>query len=297
CVSKRGIVGLAEGIMYPSPDGMIYVPTAGLPQIVTQPFFKKKEWQDMINPSSLIGVPFDDRYYGFFSEAGIERNESGVMIFDPKEPGATFTTLSFIGTGAHSDLETDDMYFIQDGVIVKYEGGSGRLVYTWLSKLFTTTSPICFKAAKVKLTFGEGATTTEKEVAIEAAITSLEVVLAATLMDVAVFGKDNNYVSGSLGGGAVGEYTVGGGPYMNAMENIQEPVTVNMNVYAYYDNGTGAIARHLVHTENLAGSKPFRIGNIAKGYLADQWELEFNCNDVIIHEATLGTSVRSLAQV
>lgn len=294
CVSKRGIAKLSQGVLYPSPDGMVYVPTSGMPEIITKAFFKKKEWNNLVNPSSLIGVAFDDRYYGFYSGAGDDNNESGVIVFDPQEPGATFTTLAFIGTAAFSDLETDNMYYVEDGSIIQYEGGSGYLVYTWLSKLFTTATPLCFKAGKIKMSLGEDATTVDVATSIEAAITALEAILANTAL-ASGFGGANNYVSGALGGFSVGKYTVGGGPYMAATQGIQQPVTAILNIYAHFSLAEGEpITRNLVHTQALTNSKPFRVGNVLKGYLADQWEVEFNCNNATIHEALLGTSMREL---
>jgi len=296
CVSKRGIASLVNGVLYPSPDGAVYVPAGGMPSIITNQYFKKKDWQ-LYNPESFIAGVYDDRYYAFYSGGGDDGNESGSLVFDPKEAGATFTTLSTIATGLHSDIETDSLYLIRNDDIVQWDAGGSFITYTWLSKLFTTARPLAFTAAKVKLTIGEGFTDAEVTAAILAAITALEANLANTALS-ATFGVDNNFVGGSFAGGSVAEYSVSGGPYVSATaEIITTAITALMDIYAYYDNGSGSCARHLVHTENLADSCVFTIGNQDKGFVSDQWEIKFDCNNVVIHEASLGTSRRELARI
>lgn len=290
CVSKRSLVTLVNGAVYASPDGLVYVPSVGLPNIITQSLMKKKDW-DKFNPSSMISDQFDDRYYGFYTNGGDDSDETGAIIIDPEEPGATFTTLSAKAEGLHSDLETDSLYFIDSGNIKKFDAGGGFLVYTWLSKLFTTASPICYKAAKVKLTFGSGAASPQS---VTDAIAAVTAALVQTALNTS-FGADNNYNSGAFAGFSTGQYSVAGGPYANGIGDIGAATLATMRVYAHFDNGTGSVERHLVHTEQLTGdSKPFRLPG---GYLADQWEVEFNCNDATIHEVVLGTSMREIARV
>lgn len=297
CVSKRGIAALVNGVIYPSPDGAVYVPAAGMPELISQAYFKKKDWQ-LFNPSSFIAGAYDDRYYAFYSNGGEGQDEHGGLVFDLKEPGATFTTIGLSSeiTAVHSDLETDELFLQRANDIVQWDSGGSYLTYTWLSKLFTTTRPLSFTAAKIKLTIGEGFTAGEEAAAIAAAITALETELAATALNPATFGVANNFDSGAIAGSAVGSYTVAGGPYAAAVAALGAPLTAIMNLYAWYDNGSGSCARHLVHTEEMSGPCTFRVGNVDKGFLADQWEVEFNCTNVIIHEALLGTSMRELAK-
>lgn len=292
CVSKRGTASLVNGVLYPSPDGIVYVPSVGLPSIISRPFLKKKDW-DKFAPDTIIAELFDDRYYGFYTGGGEEGDESGAIVFDPQEPGATFTTLSTIATAVHNDLENDALYMMEGDVINKFDSGGSFLTYTWLSKLFTTRYPVCFKAAKVKLTLGSGVLPGDRSSAIAAAITALEIQLAETVLDSA-FGTANNFYGGGIGMSSVGEYAVAGGPYAHSIEDISASgLEAYMRYYAWYDNGIGYIERHLVHTEELNNNQPFRIPS---GFTSDQHEIEFNCSDVTIHEVLLGTSMRELTK-
>ena len=292
CVSKRGTASLVNGVLYPSPDGIVYVPSVGLPSIISRPFLKKNDW-DKFAPSTMVAILYDDRYYGFYTGGGENSDESGAIVFDPQEPGATFTTLSSIATAVHNDLETDAMYMMEGGVINKFDSGGSFLTYTWLSKLFTTRYPVCFKAAKVKLTLGDGVLPGQVSGAIAAAIEALEIYLADTILDTA-FGTENNFYGGGVGMSAVGEYAFADGPYTHAVEDISASgLKAYMRYYAWYDDGVGYIERHLVHTEELNNNQPFRL---PAGYTSDSHEIELNCSDVTIHEVLLGTSMKELTK-
>ena len=295
CVSKRGIASTFNGVLYPSPDGIVYVPAAGLPIIITNKFFKRSDWQNL-NPSSFVAGVHDDRYYAFYTDGGESGGESGGIIFDLKEPDITFTQISIPASGVFSDLEEDELYFLRDGDIVKWDAGGHYLTYTWLSKIFTTARPLSFTCAKIRTTTGDGISEADILAAKVAAIAALEASLAATAM-ASSQGAANNYDSGAIAGSAAGTYTVAGGPYAKAVSGMGSAIAAIFRVYAWYDNGTGTTGRHLVHEGQIFGdSKPFRIGNIVKGFLADQWEVELSCNDVRVHAVMLGTSMRELAR-
>jgi len=71
CVSKRSMVSADNGVIYASPVGLIFV---GSPSpytassgvfVVTRELMTHEEWQ-VYNPSTILGVIFDGRYYGFY---------------------------------------------------------------------------------------------------------------------------------------------------------------------------------------------------------------------------------------
>jgi len=181
CVAKKGIVSLLNGVVYPSTDGLVYVPAVGSPEILTRQYLKKKDWE-LYNPTSLIAGQFDDRYYGFYSSAGANNNEIGGIIFDPKEIGATFTQLDFDIDAVHSDLENDSLYLLSGDVISKFDSGGSFLAYQWLSKLYTTPKPVCFKAAQVKHTRSIAISDTEIADSIAAAVGQVDDELVDTVI-------------------------------------------------------------------------------------------------------------------
>ena len=52
CVSERSMVSVMNGAIYASPDGLVYVPVAGMPSLITKPWFKEVDWR-LLNPSSM----------------------------------------------------------------------------------------------------------------------------------------------------------------------------------------------------------------------------------------------------
>lgn len=298
CTSKRGLASLVNGVVYPSPDGLVYVPAAGMPSLITEPYFSKKEWT-LLAPATFIADKHDDRYYAFYTNGGENQDETGNIVLDMKEPGATFTTIALGAdvTALHSDLEADDLFMMSGQDIVQWDSGAGYLTYTWLSKIFTTARPLSFTAAKIRLTFGNGVSAADLLAALAAATASLETSLADTELSL-TFGTANNFDSGAFGGSAAANYAVADGPYTNMAAAFAEGITARLQIYAYYDDDTGGgCERHLIHTQEMTSSCTIRIGNVHKGFLSDQWEVELNGSNVVFHEVLLGTSMRELAKI
>ena len=289
CMSKRGIVSASNGVIYPSPNGLVYVPAAGNPIVITQNYVKKKEW-DLFAPASIHGHLFQDRYYGFYTDGGEDGDESGAVIFDPQEPDNAFTTLGIVTTAGYSDEEHGSLYLVQDGVVTQHEGGGTFLVYTWKSKKFTVLRPACIKAGKVKLEQVESSSTATT---LGGALDALESSLANTALDVA-FGADNNYYQGGFGGYDIGRYAVAGGPYHNALsDTVSYAATAILKLYAEIEDSNGDMVSTLVATKNLVDSKPFRLPG---GYRSDTFEVEINSNSMHISEVMLSSTMTELAE-
>lgn len=272
CVSKRSMVSLVNGVIYASPDGLVYVPGAGVPTILTREWMKKEDWE-LFNPSSIVATVYDDRYYGFFTGGGKDGNYAGGIVFDPAEAESTFTTIGNQPTAAYSDIETDSMYLMDGTTITKWASGGSYLTYQWKSKKFTSPKPICFKAAKVRMTVGSGFTEAERQAAIDAAVQAVDDGKTAKTI----------WNSGAFNGFSVNQYDVNGGPYVDAIQGLGAPQTAVFKLYAN---------EKLVFTKNLSDSKPFRIPG---GYLADTWEIEISGTDVTIHEVMLAETMAELA--
>lgn len=279
CVSKRGIASAANGVIYPCNIGLVYVPAAGNPTIITDKYVKEKEWA-LFNPSSIHAALYNERYYGFYEDGGENGDESGAFIFDPNEPESAFTTLGVVATASHTDEENAYLYMVQDGVVTKHEGGSTHLVYSWKSKKYTTSRPACFKAGKVKLeNIGIG-----DAVTLTSAISTLETELSDSAL-ASGFGSDNNYYGGGFGGSAVGDYAVAGGPYFEVIsDSLASAETALLTLYADGE---------VVATKNLVDSSPFRLPG---GYRADTFEVQIDSNVMKISEIMLASTMSELSE-
>lgn len=125
CVSKRSIVSFGSGVMYASPDGLVYVGTGGT-KIATLGLFSRDEWQ-ALSPSTLSGYYYDGKYIGVFSGGG-------GFILNSQEDNS-FTTFDDMVTAGYSDRITGSLYLAVNNVICKFNAGTPK-TYRWKSKQF-----------------------------------------------------------------------------------------------------------------------------------------------------------------
>lgn len=136
CVSKRSLAPADGGVLYASPDGLIFVSTSGQVQNVTAGLFSRDEWQALV-PSSIDGYFHDGRYFGFYNNGATQ----GGFIFDPAQGTGAFTYIDTYATAGFADLLQDALYLKVGTSIVKWGAGSTSQSYTWKSAVFELTSP------------------------------------------------------------------------------------------------------------------------------------------------------------
>lgn len=132
CVSKRSICAFGSGVLYASPDGLVYVGSEGS-QIISQPYVTHKEWNTLLNPSTLHGYEHDGRYYGFHSTGG--------FIFDPADKSGALTLHDIVADAAYVDLLVDALFYISGDTVYKLHYGTDK-AYTWRSKQFQMPKPM-----------------------------------------------------------------------------------------------------------------------------------------------------------
>ncbi len=132
CASARSVARVGDsGVIYASPDGLVML-TPGGGQVLTENILTAKEWASYY-PSTIHGYMHDGQYFGFYDNgSGI----TGGFVFDPRQGGAGFQDLTTYATCGHVDLLSDSLYLIVSGSLVKWEGNSTNLTYTWRSKSF-----------------------------------------------------------------------------------------------------------------------------------------------------------------
>jgi len=169
CVSKRSMVSADRGVIYASGEGLVFVGFGGA-QVLTRDLMSRDEWQQF-NPTTIHGVIFDGRYFGFYESphffasdemvtpagAGFvfdfndrtvqginedDLNRADKLITLPFYASATFANpsvpLHFI---TNPSLTTNELY--------KWEGGQGFEPYVWRSKQFSFPYEISFAGAKI----------------------------------------------------------------------------------------------------------------------------------------------------
>ena len=149
CVSDRSVAQFGNGVIYASPDGLVYVGTDGSRNL-TQGWFTRETWQKM-NPASIRGAQHDGRYYGFYTGATLANMPAnGGFVFDPSTQLGTFTTTAVTADAVYADTVQDALFISQGNTIYKWEAAAATQSYVWRSKVFTAPKPINFSAAQVQ---------------------------------------------------------------------------------------------------------------------------------------------------
>jgi hypothetical protein len=142
CVAKRGLASLGGAVLYPSPDGLMFVSMGAL-RNVTEKILSRDQWQ-ALNPSTMIAGVNDGRYFCFYNNGS-----PGGFVFD-LEGGLSFID-GITVTATYTDLLTDSMYLMIGNDVRRWDGGAA-LAYTWKSRLFSLQRPENFGAGRVSAT-------------------------------------------------------------------------------------------------------------------------------------------------
>ena len=143
CVSERGVQSFGHGVVWPSPDGLCYVGTAGAPRVLTAGLMLREDWQ-ALNPASIIGAQYEGIYFGFYNDG------SGLKGFfvDPVAPQGIY----FLDSGfeaAYSDPLTDALYVVNGTSVQKWHAASSFMTARWRSKPFRMPAPTNLGYAEV----------------------------------------------------------------------------------------------------------------------------------------------------
>lgn len=139
CVSKRGIVSVAGGVVYPSPDGLVFIGIDGA-TLVTEGVFTRDEWR-ALTPSSIRAALWERLYVAFHT--------GGAFVFNPAQPDAGLVRLDELTVaGMYTDLEDDALYVASNGSIQQWAAGAD-LTYTWKSRPFRPPKPTPMRVIQV----------------------------------------------------------------------------------------------------------------------------------------------------
>lgn len=143
CVSKRSVVDMGEYVLYASPDGLVMAEDNGL-SVVTEGLLSRDQWQALV-PSTIIGFSWEGYYLGFYNDG----TESKGFILDPRGGKNSFVKLDFHATAGFNDLESDELYLVVGGSVVKFATASSVQSATWKSKKFYSARPLNPGVAKL----------------------------------------------------------------------------------------------------------------------------------------------------
>lgn len=140
CVSKRSIVSMGGGVIYASPDGLMYV-GAGGSRILTEGWFTRDKWQ-ALSPSGIDGSWTDGKYIGFHATGGFIMNSL---------EDSEFVTFDDTASGTYVDKVNDTLFMVKNGVIRKFNAGAAK-TFTWRGRKVLANLRPAPKCAKVEAT-------------------------------------------------------------------------------------------------------------------------------------------------
>ena len=175
CVSKRSIVSVGGGVVYASPDGLVFLSPGGS-RVITQGLFGATEWRALLVPESIHAYAHDGKYIAFFATTvaaggggdlplpgGEEGGDApgGDILGSPGDSGGYGGLVLDVLSGqitlhdayyhaGYTDLRADRLFLITDTKqIVPWAEGS-PMTGTWRSKLFSLPQPMTFSCAQVE---------------------------------------------------------------------------------------------------------------------------------------------------
>ena len=119
CVSKRGVVNVGGGGLYPSFDGLWLV-TPGGARKLTQDLYREQEWR-LLNPSSFDAEFFDGQYYAQYS---IGDMRTLIWVLDIAEPDGALEIDEQV-SALHKNKYDGKLYVAQGERIFEWDSNDG----------------------------------------------------------------------------------------------------------------------------------------------------------------------------
>jgi len=146
CLSKKGVVTLPTGVMYPSNNGLAWLTPAGA-KVVTQSFMTKEEWQVQFKPEEINAARYETRYMAFNSS-------TAGFVYDPIEQQAAVVDLTRVNgvTDIYTDVYTGLVNLLEADRVFEWDpaGNTIPVSYLWKSRVFEFPKPLNMGAAILK---------------------------------------------------------------------------------------------------------------------------------------------------
>ena len=144
CASKRGIVNLGYGVIYPTHGGLaIYSPSSGI-DIVTKQIYDWDTWND-VDHATIVAAFSANKYFA--------SHDDGAFIFERDEKsGGYFVNISVQFDAAYYDAGSDRFFFIDSTTKELKEWDTTdqpTMSFEWKSKVIVTQGYTNLGAARV----------------------------------------------------------------------------------------------------------------------------------------------------
>lgn len=243
CVSKRSIASDQYGVLYASPNGLVSI-GSGNQDVITVPLYTRDEWQTL-NPTSMIGMIYNNMYMGFYTAAG---GSKCIVLSRGDIP--PLAVLDFDANCVFVDRSTADIYAVKKSDKALYQLDSSDVnftTYEWLSKKFVLPNPTNFAAMKVQADYSFMNN-------VDDYIAYVDSLLAQNL---ALFTELGGIVGGSLNDDVLSALTLNGSYLLDVPEQANFR-TITVIVYADGQQ---------IFEAGVTSQEPIRMPAQQKGYV------------------------------
>jgi hypothetical protein len=258
CATKRGVVDVGGGCMYPSYDGL-WIVAPGRVEKLTQKLYREEEWK-LLNPESFVSGFADGIYYARYREDG----SSYIWLFDTAESDSVVRVEQDASHLLRNDTD-GELYVALDDKVYRWDTRvNQRYTSDWVSSEIQMPMPMNFSVAQVHGAFN----------AILPPDTS---VIDANELII----SNVDLVGGELNGNSILTLDVNG-------SNLRQftPVVESKVQFTLYKDGDPT------YTVGLNSSEPFRL---PADCACEVYQIGLNTS-IPIYNVTIADSVAELAQ-
>lgn len=150
CLSKRALVNMGTGIMYPSYEGLVFVSSVS-PQLATLQVLTRDGWVNYF-PATMFARYYDGKYFGnYVTPTG----ENKSFIFqNATDRLALLVSTNIWASAGYSDPQSGIYYFVQNGNLNQWDAPTQPFsLQQWQSKDFVVDKPVNLGVAKIYADF------------------------------------------------------------------------------------------------------------------------------------------------
>jgi len=258
CASKRGVVDVGAGAVYPSFDGL-WIAAPGRVEKLTAKLYREEEWREL-NPGSFVAGFADGQYFARYHAD----NSAFIFVYDTAENDSVVRVQQDASHLLRNDAD-GELYLALENKIYRWDSNTvQRYTSDWISSEMQMPRPLNFSVAQV-------------HAAYEQIVPPDTTVLLANQ---AIFG-DVDLVSGELNGNSLQETEINGSNLQ--LYTAATPARVQFTLY---------LGGAPVYSTELQSSEPFRL---PAGFQSEVYQIGLNTS-VPVYNVTVAESVAELAQ-
>jgi hypothetical protein len=261
CATKRGVVNVGGGCLYPSYDGL-WLAAPGRVEKLTAKLYREEEWK-LLNPETFVASFADDTYYAKYTD-GTEDDEEFLFTYSTVENDSVVRVEQTATTLIRNDTD-GKLYLALDDKIYRWDSSpSGRYVSDWVSSEVQLPRPTNFSVAQIHADF-------KSILPVDTSVLEANQALLTNI----------NLVGGELNGDSLLDLDVNGSKL-----NLYQPSTASaVQLSLYADN-------EIVYARSVSSEEPFRL---PAGFYSEVYKIGLSTT-VPVYNVTIAESVAELSE-